>query len=82
MKRIGSPEISPEVSRAIEAGYIREFLFIEGSLCCEQTPAISYLIKDVVKIPIPDVQSRIVVYRIKAPDGIKGYAIADWEEDP
>ena len=75
-------EQSPEVIKAIKDGFILCFVFADGFLYCEIDPGKAYPIKDVCKEPRPCLESNTVVYRITTPNGYKGYAVSDWEEDP
>lgn len=82
MKSFITSKISPEVIKAVAAGYTHEFVFTDGFLCCEHPEINIFLIKDVQKIPVPDIINQMIVYYIETPTGLKGYAITDWEEDP
>jgi hypothetical protein len=75
-------EQSPELIKAINEGFTIAYVFIDGFLHVESDPGKNYPIKDVCKEPKPCLESNTVVYRITAPDGCRGYAVSDWEEDP
>jgi hypothetical protein len=80
MNKITSPEISPEVAKAVEAGYTERFVFSDGVLHCTSIPQRVYLVHQVQKQPSPCQSSRSNIYRIQTSDGIKGIAIIEWVE--
>jgi hypothetical protein len=74
--------LSNEITKAITDGFTITFVFIEGFLHAITDPEKVYAIKDVQKDPRPCLTSNTIVYRLITPDGSKGYAVTDWEEDP
>jgi hypothetical protein len=77
-----SNTLSPEVKSAIKDGFTITFVFIGGFLHVTAEPEKRYAIKDVQKEPRPCMVSNTIVYRFITPDGRKGYAVTDWDEDP
>jgi len=68
---------STEIAKAICDGYSIPFFFIEGFLCWNDR---KYLIKDVSKVICPCIESQRIIYRLNTPDGLRGYAVLEWDQ--
>jgi hypothetical protein len=64
-----------ELSKAIEEGFVHEFIFTDGGLRSAISPGKSYLLKDTQIKPKHCAVNNHIVYRITASDGIRGVAI-------
>lgn len=71
---------SPELIKAIQEGFILPFTFIGGLFYCDLIPEKVYTPSDVFKEVRPCIISKITVYRLHMPDGLKGHAIIKWED--
>lgn len=80
MKQVSSPEMSLEVKKAFDVGYIERFVFKDGCIYCTSSPQKIYLVQEIYKQPIPCQVSKSNIYRIETPEGIKGIAIVEWIE--
>lgn len=66
---------------AIQDGYTKCFVFADGHIYCTTNPSVSYCLKEVEKQPYPCILTETVVYRITTPDGVKGIAVIEFEQD-
>lgn len=66
---------------AIQDGYTQCFVFADGHIYCTTNPEKIYSLVEVEKQPYPCSITETVVYRIITPDGIKGIAVIEFEQN-
>lgn len=74
-------KIVTELQKAIEEGYTVVCDFAEGCVFYCSEPHKSFFISQVTISPRPCLETQTIVYRIKFPDGVKGVALIDFQED-
>lgn len=66
---------------AVQDGYTACFAFRDGQIYCTLNPDKGYSLALIEKQPCPCIITETIVYRIKTPEGIKGYAILNMKQD-
>jgi hypothetical protein len=74
-------KITTELHNAIKDGYFIAFQFLDGHVCACSNPNERYFISKVAIDPRPCLLTQTIIYRIMLPNGIKGFAILDFQED-